>query len=147
MKLKVTLATVALVLTAVALALTTAALLSSQKTISTTGQISTIGVEVYSDANATTPCSSINWGTLNPGGTANQTVYVKNPGNTAETLSMTTSGWNPSSATSVLTLSWDKQTSSLGAGSVVAATFTLTVASDIGDVSSFSFNILVEGSA
>jgi hypothetical protein len=147
MKLNVTVAAVALILTAVALAVTTAGLLSSQKNISTTGQISTIGVEVYSDANATIPCSSINWGTLNPGGTANQTVYIKNPGNTAETLSMTTSGWNPPSATSVLSLIWDKQGTSLGAGSVVAATFTLTVASDTGDVSSFSFNILVEGSA
>lgn len=160
----VALATVAIVLTAV-----TAALLNSQTTLPSEGTIqatpsptptggggggggggqpvSSINVEIYSDAEATTALTGLQWGSLSPGGTVNRTIYVKNTGNTAETLNMTATEWTPTEASSVLTLTWDKEGSSLAPGAVVAATISLHVASNPGSVTSFSMNIVISGTA
>jgi hypothetical protein len=110
-------------------------------------EVSTINVGLYTDPAATNVCSNIEWGTISPGSNVTQTIYVKNTGNTPETLRLTTSGWNPSNATSTLTLTWDKQGSTLPAGSIVQATLTLTVASNTGTLSTFSFNIIISGEA
>lgn len=159
----VALATVAIILTAV-----TAALLNTQATLPSDGTIqatpsptpisggggggggqpvSSVNVEIYSNAEATTALTSLQWGTLTPGGTVNRTIYVKNTGNTAKTLNMTATEWTPSEASSVLTLTWDKEGSSLAAGAVVAATVSLHVASNPGSVTSFSMNIVISGTA
>jgi len=60
---------------------------------------------------------------------------------------LTTSDWNPTAVTSMLTLTWDKEGASLTAGSVVAATLTLSMGQDDGTVDNFDFNILIEGNA
>lgn len=159
----VALATVAVILTAV-----TAALLNSQASVPSGGTIqatpsptpagggggggggqpvSSINVEIYSDAEATTALTGLQWGTLSPGGTVNRTIYVKNTGNTAETLNMTATEWTPAEASSVLTLTWDKEGTSLAPGAVVAATISLHVASNPGSVTSFSMNIVISGTA
>lgn len=139
--------TIVLTVTVALVTVLTAGLLSNQKTVTNTGTISTINVDAYTDAQCTTPCTSIDWGTLNEGSTASKTIYVKNTGNTPETLTMSTSGWNPSSASSILTLTWDKQDSTLAAGSSVAATLKLTTAADAGSLTSFSFNLVIQGAA
>lgn len=168
----IVLATVAVVLTAV-----TAALLSTSQNIASSGNIgtsqgsqpasggssgstdtgsnsggsgntvNTINVDIYTDAAATTKCSSIVWGTLSPGGSVTKTIYIKNSGNIAETLNMTATGWSPAAAGSVLSLTWDKEGTSLAAGGVVPATLTLQVAADTGDVTSFNVNIVISGTA
>jgi hypothetical protein len=151
------LAAVAIILTAV-----TAALLSTQTQFPSTGTIeptpspspttspqpvTSINVDVYTDAAATTPLASLSWGTLNPGSTVTRTIYIKNSGNTAETLNMTTTQWNPTAASSVLTLTWNREGSTLDAGAVVPATLTLQVAADPDSVTSFSMNIVITGTA
>jgi hypothetical protein len=158
----VALATVAIILTAV-----TAALLNTQATLPSDGLIqatpsptpvsgggggggqpvSSVNVEIYSDAEETVALTSLQWGTLSPGGSVNRTIYVKNTGNTAETLNMTATEWTPAEASSVLTLTWDKEGSSLAPGAVVAATVSLHVASNPGSVTSFSMNIIISGTA
>jgi hypothetical protein len=110
-------------------------------------EVSTINVGLYTDPTATNVCTNIEWGTINPGSNVTQTIYVKNTGNTPEILRLTTSGWNPSNATSTLTLTWNKEGSTLLAGSIVQATLTLTVASNTGTLSTFSFNIIISGEA
>lgn len=106
-----------------------------------------VNIGVYSNEAATLNCTNINWGPLTPGSVASQTVYVENLGNMSETLSMSTSGWSPASANTYLTLTWNQVGTVLPAGSVVAATLTLTVASDTGNLTSFSFNIVITGSS
>ena len=105
---KSSIAVIALVVTALALTLTTAALLSTNQTVplngtigsgtTDNGTIDTINVGVYSDSACTQTATALNVGTLNPGGTATQTIYIKNAGNTAETLTMTTNNWTPTNA-------------------------------------------------
>jgi hypothetical protein len=153
---------VALVTLAVVLTAVTAAVLSSQNlpssgTIQTPNNnepdptqapiTGTTNLDIYTSADATTKCTSIEWGTIEPGQTISRTIYIKNTGNTAQTLSMSATEWNPTAASTVLTLSWNKEATSLASGSIVPATLTLTVAADTGSVTSFGMNIVITGSA
>ena len=58
---------------------------------------------------------------------------------------MTTQNWNPTSASSVLDLSWNRQNQVLNPGQSVSATFTLSVGSDTGSLTDFSFGIIITG--
>jgi hypothetical protein len=127
------------------LTLTTLGLLSANQTIPFSGTITTVNVGVYSDSDCTQNCTSLSIGAVNPGGTANQTVYIKNTGTVPETLSMTISNWNPPSANSSLTLSWNLENSVLNAGQSIPATLTLTVASSPGSLTNFSCSITFTG--
>ena len=132
---------------AVCLSIITSGLLTGQRAVSSTGTISSsINLDVYYDAGCTQNCSTINWGSLSPGITVNQTIYVMNSGNTPVTLDLSTSNWSPASASSYFILTWDQEGNSLPVGSVVPATLTLTVASDTGSLTDFSFNIMISGS-
>jgi hypothetical protein len=138
-------AVVALVITALALTLTTVAVLSSNQTVPLSGTINAVNLGVYTDNACTIPATSLNVGTLNPGGTATQTVYIKNTGNVPETLTMTTNNWTPSGAGSSLTLSWNRQNTVLNAGSSIQATLTLTAAANTGTLTNFSCDVTLTG--
>jgi hypothetical protein len=120
--------------------------LVANHTISSTGSITAVGVGVYSDSGCTNPLSTINWGSLSPGATATQTIYVRNEGTVSETLTMATGSWSPGTASSYINLTWNEQNDVLTPGSVVEATLTLTVSSSINGISSFSFSITITGS-
>jgi hypothetical protein len=119
--------------------------LVATRTISSSGNITGVGVGVYSDSGCTTTLSSISWGTLNPGNSTTYTMYVKNTGNVQETLNMTVNGWNPASASSYITLTWNQEKSVLNAGQHVTAVLTLSVSSSISNITSFSNNIIITG--
>ena len=140
----------ALIVVAIAgilLTLTTAGLLSSQQNVPSSGHITAINVGVYTNSGCSTNCTSINWGNVNPSSTASYAVYLKNIGNTAETLNLITSNWSPAGANSAILLSWDRENYVLAAGSSVQATITLTVSSNPGSITNFSFTITVTGTA
>ncbi len=131
------------------LTVTTAGLLSASQSVYSTGtvDITAVNVGVYSDAGCTLSLTSISWGTISPGNSVTQTIYVKNTGNTPITLSMTTSNWNPVAANGPISISWNRQSQVLSAGSSIAATVTLTVSSSISGVTDFSVNIVITGTA
>ncbi|MCL4430685.1 MAG: hypothetical protein M1167_08030, partial [Chloroflexi bacterium] len=80
-----------LCLASMALAVTTYAATQQNIALNTSGSIVTIvkssnanvqtsvdlGLKVYSDSACTTPMSSISWGSIPPGGTANKVIYIK----------------------------------------------------------------------
>ena len=138
-------AIIALTITALALTLTTAAVLTTNQTVPLSGTINAVNLGVYSDSACTQTVTSLNVGTLNPGGTGTQTVYVKNTGNVAETLTMTTGNWVPSGAGSSLTLSWNRQSTVLAAGASIQATLTLTAAANTGTITTFSCDVTLTG--
>jgi hypothetical protein len=109
------------------------------KTVSNTGSVKGIGVGIYQYKNCTSPVSQFNWGMLNPGSNANQTVYIRNEGNSAATLSMVTSSWSPSNASSYMTLSWNYGGQTLNVSQVIQVKFTLSVSSSISGITNFSF--------
>lgn len=145
-------ALLALVFIAIALSAVTVGVLIAQQNVPASGSVggnitSTVNIGIYSDPEATTNCTNVDWGNLNSGDTATKTIYIKNTGNVSETLSMTAINWNPSSASSTLFLTWSQEGTSLPEGAIVPATFTLNVAADTGDLSDFSFNIVISGIA
>jgi hypothetical protein len=138
-------AIIALTITALALALTTAAVLSSSQNVPLSGTINAVNLGVYTDSQCTIPATALTVGTLNPGGTTTQTVYVKNTGNIPETLTMTTTNWTPSNANTYLTLSWNLQNTVLNAGAKATATLTLTAAANTGTLTTFSCDVTLTG--
>jgi hypothetical protein len=137
-------AIIALAATSVFLTLVTAGIIATQ-TISSDGTVTTIDVDVYSDSACSQNCTSISWGTLHPGDSINRTVYVKNTGTRPITLSMTTENWTPEGADTYLTLTWDQEGTVLDADDFVPANLTLSADSDTGDLTDFSFDIIVAG--
>jgi hypothetical protein len=143
---------IVLVFIAVTLSAVTAGVLIAQQNIPNSGNVggnitSTIDIRVYNDPDATIICTTIDWGNLNSGDTATKTIYIKNMGNISETLSMTATNWTPSTATQSLYLTWNQEGAVLAAGEVVPATIILKIASDTGDISDFSFNMVISGTA
>jgi hypothetical protein len=138
-------AIIALTITALALTLTTAAVLSNNQTVPLTGTINAVNLGVYTDSACTISATALTVGTLNPGASATQTVYVKNTGNVPETLTMTSSNWTPSNANTYLTLSWNRQNTVLTAGTSIQATLTLTAAANTGTLTTFSCDVTLTG--
>ena len=111
-------AVIAIAIVGIFLTATTAAVLSTNQTVPLNGAINAINLGVYSDSDCTIPVTALNVGTLSPGGTATQTVYIKNTGNVAETLTMTTGNWSPSNANTYLTLTWNRGNTVLNPGAI-----------------------------
>ena len=103
-------------------------------------------IGVYWDQGCTQSVDSISWGTLQPGGTQEVDVYVRNEGNDTFYLNLTAQDWQPGNASQWLDFSWSCQNITMAAGQVVKVTQTLQVPSDFqGGFSSFSFNIVFQG--
>jgi hypothetical protein len=139
----------ALVLIAMALTVTTYGAITVSKNLSSTGSINASpNLGVYSDSACTTTLSSINWGTITPNSTVTQTIYIKNTGTGASlVLHMVPSSWNPTSASTYMTITWNRESTTLAPGASTAATITLTVSSSIVDITSFSVQITITGTA
>jgi len=150
-------AIVALALVVLALTLTAYGTVSESKNIISSGSIATSsgisvasndarsGIGVYSNSVCTVPMTTINWGSVSPGGTVTTTIYVKNTGDVSLTLSMQTSNWNPTSANGLLTVSWNQEGKTLAPGQSTAATITLTVSAGTTGITSFSVQISISG--
>jgi hypothetical protein len=121
-------------------------LLIASQTIPNTGNVKAVGVGVYSDSGCSQEVLSIPWGTLDPGETSHETVYICNDGNVAVVLTMTTENWDPSSASSHITLSWNLEEGYvLDPEESVETVLTLSVSSSISGVESFTFDIVITG--
>jgi hypothetical protein len=121
-------------------------LLIASQTIPNTGNVRAVGVGVYSDSACTQEVTLIQWGTLDPGDTSDETVYIRNEGSIAVVLSMTTENWDPASASSYITLGWNlEQGYVLNHGQSVETVLTLSVSSSISGVESFTFDIIITG--
>ena len=104
------------------------------------------GIGVYSDSGCTSPLTSTSWGTLQPGGSQNVICYIKNEGGTATTLSLETSNWSPGTASNYLGLSWNYNGDPIQPNASVQVTLTLSVASNIEGITTFSFDITIVSS-
>jgi len=136
---------IALTATAIFLTLVTAGLIATQTIPSDGTVVSAANIGVYTDSDCTQNCTNISWGTLNPNTTTNKTIYVKNTGTAPLTLSMTTENWTPTDADDYLTLNWNQQNTILNPDETTPANLTLSVAADTGDLTNFSFNIIITG--
>lgn len=145
MKTRENLGFIGIIVLALASGLAVSGLLSTSRTLPSTGTIMAINVEVYWDSAGTQNVTSIDWGIPAPGDVVNKTVYVKNTGNNSMNLSMSISSWSPAEASTYLSLTWDQDGASVAAGGTVQAIISLDVSSGITGISDFSFNIVIEG--
>jgi hypothetical protein len=139
-------AIVAIALTGIVITFVTSGLLFASQSVQYNGNVSAVNVGVYSDSACTNNCTNINGGTMSPGMSYTNTIYIKNTGNKPVTLSMTTSGWNPSTADGPIALTWNRDDYNLAPGASVSATLTLSISSSISSsITSFSFKITITG--
>ena len=138
-------AIIAIAATGIFLTLLTSGLLMSSQTVQSAGTVTAVNVGVYSDSGCTQNCTSIDWGSLAPGNSSTRTIYVKNIGTIPMMLSMTTGSWVPSNASSYITLSWNRGGTVLAANQSISAVLTLSASSSTGNITSFSFNIIITG--
>lgn len=113
--------------------------------ISNVGSLKTTQIAAYWDELLTNRVNFINWGALEPGAQSNVVLYLSNEGTLNVTLSEYASNWNPSVASNYLTLSWDYNGQTIKPGENLQVTFTLSVSANVVDVTSFNFDITVEG--
>lgn len=111
--------------------------------IQSKGQIKTVNLKVFKDAQCTIPLTEINWGQLTPASTTTYTAYILNSGNIEGILNMTTENWNPSNANNYITLNWDAEGKTITPNQIMAITFTLTISPYIQNITDFSFEIKI----
>ena len=119
------------------------------KTISSTGNVkiqATPGIGVYETADGTTPLTSLQWGTLEPGQSQTISSFIKNEGNVPLTISVETENWSPDLARTYLTLNWNCNTQPLNAGETAQLTLTLEVDPNTTGITNFGFDITIIGS-
>jgi hypothetical protein len=119
--------------------------LSTIASIGSSGVVSSANLAVYSDSQCTSALTSINWGSLSPGGNTSVTVYVKNTGNVALILSFSTSNWSPLNATRYLTLTWSYTGARFNPSSVLPVVLTLSVSPSIQGIDSYQFSVNIMG--
>jgi len=117
----------------------------STRSLSSGGTITSLNVEIYSNIECTQTCSNINWGTLSPGESTSQTIYIKNSSNKPIMLYMTIENWIPTSANTYMDLTWDKEGTILDPDQVTPSSLTLTTDSDTGSLTDFNFEIIITG--
>ena len=120
-------------------------ILSTSRTVGTSGTVKAINVEVYWDSECTQVVSDVDWGFCEPNSTVEKTVYVKNNGNAPMTLNMSYSGWSPAEAGDYISLTWNQEGTQIAADAVVQAILTLSISDTITGITEFSFNIVIEG--
>ena len=113
--------------------------------IPTSGSVLAVNVGVYSDPACTQNLTSISWGSVHPGENIARTIYVKNTGTAPITLGLSMSGWSPVAANGPITIAWDKEGTILNPGQSVATAISLSVSSEISDITDFSVNMIVSG--
>lgn len=145
MKTRENLGVIGIIIIALAGGLAVSGLLSTTRTLPSTGTIMAINVEVYWDSAGTQNVTTIDWGIPAPGDVVTKTIYVKNAGNNPMNISMSISSWAPAGASTYLTVTWDQESAVVAAGATVQAIISLDVSSGITGISDFSFNIVIEG--
>jgi len=105
-----------------------------------------IDIDIFSDGACTQPLSSVTWGEIQ-GSSVNRIIYIRNSGDEGVTLSLLSDNWSPSGVENYMQLSWDYDGNTLASGVVLEVTLTLAVSGSAAGVDSFSFDIIITGSA
>jgi len=146
MRIKANLWGLAIISLAMVSGLAVSGLLTASKTLSSSGSVKAINVEVYWDFEGTQTVDVVDWGLPGPGDTVNRSMFVKNSGNAPMNLSLTTASWTPAEAESYLFPSWNAEELSINPDEMVMVTLTLEVSEDVTGITDFSFTIIIEGS-
>jgi len=92
------------------------------------------------------PLSSLNWGTLYPGSSKEQTFWIYNNHTiNSMKLNCTTRDWLPKEASNYMVVTWDSEKAILAPESFIKVTLQLTVFKNITGITIFRFNNTITG--
>ena len=111
------------------------------------GNVKTIGVGIYWNANCISNISSIDWGIMEPGSSKNMTIYVRNEGNAEMILSFNTTNWTPPESSQHISISWDYDGRSIRPNEVIRVTIAITIWTTIGNIKSYAFDLQIKGTS
>ena len=118
------------------------------------GTMKTIGVEAYWDPNRENKTETIDWGTIRPGLSVNEKIYIRSVSNFEATLNLNATNWNPANISDYMSLVWSYDGTPVNPGEVIQVTLTLSASSSdsfinyliANDVKDFSFDIVIVAS-
>jgi hypothetical protein len=119
------------------------ALFTIYRDIPGSGSIRGVGVGVYGDSLCENPISSVDFGLLDPGSQKDFTFYLRNEGNTDLSLSMTVKNWIPAEAADYMSLDWNQEGQLIRSGQIISCVITLSVSTNIQDITSYSLTITI----
>jgi len=102
-------------------------------------------VGVYWDANCENIVYSLDWGNLFPGAIRKFEIYLRNESNESIILNLLTENWSPITAAQDISISWDYHGSPIYENQVIVTELALSVSNEIIGVTSFSFDIIIDG--
>ena len=117
--------------------------LFSFTSIESHGSVKKIKVGLYWNENCSSTVSFIEWGDIEPESAKNVSLFIRNEGTVAASLFLSTDNWNPSNASEFMTLTWDYNGQTIDPFEIVLVTLTLQVSSEVAEISSFSFVIII----
>lgn len=91
--------------------------------------------------------SNVVWGNIEVGSSISQSIYIRNVGDDGVILSLSAENWIPVDAANYLQLTWDYDGSTIASGEVREVVLSLSAASSVSGIDSFSFDIVITGSA
>lgn len=115
----------------------------SQFAFNNIGVVAIIQVNGFLEAACTTPLTSLTWPPIAPGDTAFKLIYVNSTGTVPAVLNLTTVNWNPTYAKPLIMYAWDLEGVTILPNSILQANLTLTLAADMGNVTSFDFTAII----
>lgn len=98
---------------------------------------------VYWDVDCSKEAKSIDWGSLYPGSSRKIDIYIRNEGNATTHISLTTAEWKPPEASEYISLDWNYTGQTIKPNDVIQIAFNLSISSNIKEISTFSFNIVI----
>jgi hypothetical protein len=135
--------TLMIIVVLVAMIAVSSALMQFTHRIPSTGKVKTVGVQVYWNPECTQNVTMIDWGFVEPAETKNISIYIKNTSNVNGTLTIDASNWNPNTTASYINLTWNYNGSLLQENEVRNVVLYLAIASDISEITTFSFDITI----
>ena len=136
----------AVAMTGIVVSVLAAGLLMAYQSVPNRGEVKSVGVGAFWDNACTSNVTFIDWGLLEPGTTINVTIYIQNKGSVPVVLSMITDNWYPDSASDHITLTWNREGYVLNTKMpVVEAILTLSISSNVSEVTNFGFDIIITG--
>ncbi len=139
----------ALILASAILMTASGASFVSSLTIPNTGTVKNL--MAFWDQGATSRVDAFIWGDVAPDSTQTKMIWLKNTGASSVVLSMVVGNWTPVSALygpqNYMGVSWNRESVSLGPGSILSANITLTIYANATSYSlgGFSFDITFNG--
>jgi hypothetical protein len=102
-------------------------------------------VGVYWDAKCENTVYSLDWGDLFPGANRKFDVYLRNESNEPMILDLLTGNWLPLTAAQDISVSWDYNGYPIFNNQVIVTELALSISPEIQGVTSFSFDIIIDG--